>query len=80
MDTTLYKHKLAERLLEITTDIRLLDKSIILLIYTDEIERLGKSVLEASEILEEIQKKNTTVAKMIKDKRNKYRAPQRTYS
>jgi predicted translin family RNA/ssDNA-binding protein len=73
MNATEYKHKLAGRLLDITNDIRLLDKTVILQMHVGDIERLGKTVKEASELLEVIQQKNMVVAKMMDNKRSRLR-------
>ncbi len=69
-----YKQRLVNWVLEITADIRLLDKDILLAMYTEDIERLGKSLLEGHEILADIQEKKKPIAELIVKKRDKVRA------
>jgi hypothetical protein len=56
-----YKHKLADRLLELTRDFRKLDKKILLGIPTDDLIELGKAMVQPYKILEELKEKKPTL-------------------
>lgn len=64
----LYKHKLCDRILELITDIKVLDKSILLGISKENLIELGKLVAPAHEKIKEMRKKSATFSKELDKK------------
>lgn len=65
-----YHHRLAKRYLELTKDLYLLDKDLLISMHTDDLEELGKAMVQPVKLLEEMMAKEKTVfAVTMKEKR-----------
>jgi hypothetical protein len=71
MESPEYKYRLENRLLEITADLRLIDRAILRNMETADIEQLGKAVLEAAEVLQQIKERRLRVRQLLHNKRAK---------
>jgi hypothetical protein len=73
MESPEYRFKLENRLLEITADLRLLDRAILRNMQVSDMEQLGKSLLEAIEVLQLIKERRLVVRQLLNNRRAKDR-------
>lgn len=71
MESPEYKYRLENRLLDITADLRLIDRAMLRNMETSDIEQLGKAVLEATEVLQKIKERRLRVKQLLSNKRAK---------
>jgi hypothetical protein len=65
-----YRHRLAKRYLELTKDLYLIDKDLLLTMQTDDLEELGKAMVQPAKLLEEMMaKEKTAFAQTMVEKR-----------
>jgi hypothetical protein len=64
-----YRHRLVKRYLELTKELYKLDRDLLLTMQTEDLEELGKAMVQPTKILEEILEKRHVFAQRMQEKK-----------
>ncbi len=73
----LYKHRLANRFLSLIEDFKLIDKNLVLLMYTSDVEDLGKAIKPVYDKWNEMLEKRSVIKQVIDERRNEIKRVKR---
>lgn len=65
----LYKHRVADRLLFLISDFKLIDKNLVLLMHNSDVEDLGKALKPVAEQWNEMLEKRSVIKQIIDERR-----------